>query len=159
MAEASLGVTVSAEVELEVGERTRAWLISMGWTPPQDKGSVETAREPVSRLGSQGAAMDRTAAKARRIARFYRQAMDTRTRGAIDLLLLELGVEIKELDSGKNEGWSWLASEARHSKAKQLYDSLTEGSQAAKDDLNELLALLGVDLGGLLRPTVIERPS
>lgn len=158
MAEGSLGVTVSAEVELEVGERTRAWLISMGWTPPQEEGAVET-REVVDRLGSQGAAMDRTAAKARRIARFYRQAMDTRTRGAIDMLLLELGVEIKELDSGKNEGWSWLASEARHSKAKQLYDSLTEGSQAAKDDLNELLVLVGVDLGGLLRPTVIERPS
>lgn len=154
---AELGVTVSAAVELEVGERTRAWLISMGWTPPQEEGAVET-REVVDRLGSQGAAMDAQLVKARRIARFYRQAMDTRTRGAIDQLLLELGVEIKELDSANNEGWSWLATEARHSKAQQLYSSLTEGSQAAKDDLNELLDLVGIDLGEFLRPTIVKRP-
>lgn len=150
-------VALKTEVELEVGERTRAWLISMGWTPPQDEGNVETERAVVDRLGSQGAAKDAQLVKARRIARFYRQAMDTRTRGAIDMLLLELGVEIKKLDSSNNEGWSWLASEARHSKAKALYDSLTEGSQAAKDDLNELLDLVGIDLGEFLRPTVIKR--
>ncbi|AVP41339.1 hypothetical protein SEA_YARA_5 [Streptomyces phage Yara] len=155
---AELGVTVSAEVELEVGERTRAWLISMGWTPPQHEGLVENLGL-VERLGSRGAAQDRTAAKARRIARAYRTAMDTRTRGAIDCLLAELGVEIKELDSAQNEGWAWLATEARHSKAQQLYNAIVTFDVNVQDDLNELLALVGVDLGELLRPTVIERPS
>lgn len=149
----TLGVTVSAEVELEVGERTRAWLISMGWTPPSDNGAVED-RGLVSRLGSLGARQDANAAKARRIARAYRQAMDTRTRGSIDMLLAELGVEVKELDSSQNGGWTFLATEARHDKALALYASLTEGSQAAKDDLNELLDLCGVDLGEFLRPTL-----
>lgn len=157
MAEARLGVAVSAEVELEVGERTRAWLISMGWTPPQDGEQVET-REVVDRLGSQGAVKDLNAAKARRIARAYRIAMDTRTRGAIDNLLLELGVEVKDLDSAKNEGWSWLASEARHSKAKQLYEGIIAFDINVKDDLDELLSILGISLGELLRPTIVERP-
>lgn len=157
MAEARLGVAVSAEVELEVGERTRAWLISMGWTPPQDEEIVEE-RGLVSRLGSLGAEKDANAAKARRIARFYRTALDTRTRGAIDTLLAELGVEIRELDSSKNEGWSWLATEARHSKAKQLYEAIVAFDINVKDDLDELLALLGHDLGELLRPTIVERP-
>lgn len=31
---ASLEVTVPATVELSVGERTSAWLVSLGWTPP-----------------------------------------------------------------------------------------------------------------------------
>lgn len=156
MAEASLGVRVSAEVELEVGERTRAWLISMGWTPPEDEGHVET-REVVSRLGSQGAAKDAQAAKARRIARAYRSAMDTRTRGAIDSLLAELGVEVRELDSSKNEGWAWLATEARTSKVQALYKAIVDFDINVKDDLDEMLALLGHDLGELLRPTVVER--
>lgn len=159
MAEAAMHVALKTEVELEVGERTRAWLISMGWTPPQDEGNVESTRRPVDRLGSQGAAQDAQLVKARRIARLYRTAMDTRTRGAIDSLLLELGVEIKELDSAKNEGWAWLATEARHSKAKQLYSHIVEQSDSqVKDDLNELLCLVGIDLGEFLRPTVIERP-
>lgn len=152
---AEMGVRVSAEVELEVGERTRAWLMSMGWTPPQDEGHVEE-RGLVDRLGSQGAAQDAQAAKARRIARAYRTAMDTRTRGAIDSLLAELGVEIRELDSAKNEGWAWLATEARHDKAKFLYDCIVGLGPSAKGDLDELLILLGHDLGELLRPTVRE---
>lgn len=151
-----LGVSLKAEVELEVGERTRAWLMSMGWTPPQDEGIVEE-RGLVDRLGSQGAAKDAQAVKARRIARAYRTAMDTRTRGAIDSLLTELGVEVRELDSAKNEGWAWLATEARHDKAKALYEGIVRFDINVKDDLDELLVLLGHDLGELLRPSV--KPS
>lgn len=34
MADAKLEVNVSSEVEFSVGEKTAAWLVSLGWTPP-----------------------------------------------------------------------------------------------------------------------------
>jgi len=34
MADAKLEVNVSSEVEFSVGEKTEAWLVSLGWTPP-----------------------------------------------------------------------------------------------------------------------------
>lgn len=38
---AELTANVTADVEFTVGEKTQAWLVSLGWTPPaEDTGSV-----------------------------------------------------------------------------------------------------------------------
>lgn len=42
MADAEMSVGVSADVEFTVGEKTKAWLVSLGWTPPVDDAPVET---------------------------------------------------------------------------------------------------------------------
>ena len=41
MADAEMSVGVSADVEFTVGEKTKAWLVSLGWTPPVDDAPVE----------------------------------------------------------------------------------------------------------------------
>lgn len=37
MAEATMEVSVSTDVEFTVGEKTAAWLVSLGWTPPVEE--------------------------------------------------------------------------------------------------------------------------
>jgi hypothetical protein len=52
MADANLTVGVATEVEFEVGEKTAAWLVSLGWTPPVDTGAATPAPADVTGLGS-----------------------------------------------------------------------------------------------------------
>ena len=48
MAEARMEVAVSTDVEFSVGDKTAAWLMSLGWTPPVE----ETVPAPEEAAGS-----------------------------------------------------------------------------------------------------------
>ena len=45
MADAILNVSTSAEVEFTVGEKTAAWLVALGWTPPDEDAVVTVPTE------------------------------------------------------------------------------------------------------------------
>lgn len=45
--EASVNVSVNGEVEFVVGEKTKAWLVSLGWTPPVETDEMDGSAEMV----------------------------------------------------------------------------------------------------------------
>lgn len=49
MAEASMevGLSVAGEVEFKVGDKTAAWLVSIGWTPPVEKSEEQSGEDLV----------------------------------------------------------------------------------------------------------------
>lgn len=74
MADAVLNVSTSAEVEFTVGEKTAAWLVALGWTPPVVEAPAEVdglgtdmvvnTRAPYTSMGEAMEAMNgRQAAK------------------------------------------------------------------------------------------------
>lgn len=48
MADANLNIKVGAEVELEPGPRTCEWLVSLGWTPPEESEQGHVAPQVIA---------------------------------------------------------------------------------------------------------------
>src|SRR5512134_1942473 len=48
--EARVNVAVSGEVEFVVGEKTKAWLVSLGWTPPVEADDRDGSADLVEKV-------------------------------------------------------------------------------------------------------------
>jgi hypothetical protein len=101
---AELSMTVATQVELEVGEKTAAWLVSLGWTPPAVK--VEDAEPHVEpRVPSAGLEAARQAFTARQAglyqAQQIREALKTEVSSPerIDQMLNLAGVPLRKMDA------------------------------------------------------------
>lgn len=73
MADAELNVPDGGGVELSVGDKTAAWLISIGWTPPADAGLADVVEE-VSIAPSPGLEAAKVAYNSREAQRLEAQA-------------------------------------------------------------------------------------
>jgi len=110
MAELTASMTVATQVELEVGDKTAAWLVSLGWTPPvestPDSGTVEPA-EPYSepRVPSAGLEAAKQAFTARQAglykAQQIRETLKTEVSSPerIDEMLTMAGVPLGKMDA------------------------------------------------------------
>lgn len=102
MAEMTATMKVETEVELVPGEKTAAWLMSLGWTPPAEAIEPPPA-EPM--VPSRGLAEARQAMTARQ-AGFYRAQQLRETLKAevssperVDEMLVMAGVPLGRLDN------------------------------------------------------------
>jgi len=100
MAEANLEVSVSSEVEFSVGEKTEAWLVSLGWTPPpaeEPAGSdlVNNTRAPYASMPEALEAMNgRQAAKYQAQQDYQAMKAELSSPERLDNLLKFFGVQL-----------------------------------------------------------------
>lgn len=100
MAEANLTVGVSTDVEFTVGEKTAAWLMSLGWTPPVEEavpGSdlVNNTRAPYASMPEAMEAMNgRQAAKYQAQQDYQAMKAELSDPDRLDNLLKFFGVQL-----------------------------------------------------------------
>jgi len=102
MAEASLEVNVSSEVEFTVGEKTAAWLVSLGWTPPPVEAEpgagsdmVVNTQAPYASMGEAMEAMNgRQAAKYQAQQDYQAMKAELSSPERLDALLAFFGVQL-----------------------------------------------------------------
>lgn len=95
---ASIDVSVSGEVEFAVGEKTRAWLVSLGWTPPVEEAGEELV-EAAPIQPSRGMEAARVALNSREGERDAAKAMYYEISGGtddLDRLLAYFGVNLQK---------------------------------------------------------------
>lgn len=100
MAEAKMEVAVSTDVEFTVGEKTAAWLMSLGWTPPAEEtvpGSdlVNNTRAPYASMPEALEAMNgRQAAKYQAQQDYQAMKAELSSPERLDNLLKFFGVQL-----------------------------------------------------------------
>lgn len=100
MAEAKMEVAVSTDVEFTVGEKTAAWLMSLGWTPPAEEtvpGSdlVNNTRAPYASMPEALEAMNgRQAAKYQARQDYQAMKAELSSPERLDNLLKFFGVQL-----------------------------------------------------------------
>lgn len=104
MADASMSVGVSADVEFTVGEKTKAWLVSLGWTPPAETPAAPVEATVEARAPYQDIETARQAMDARQAGFYQAQQMRNTLKAEvssperIDQMLVLAGVPLGRLD-------------------------------------------------------------